>query len=70
MNKLLTTACLLIALGGVAPAGAYEIKNCPPRPQRDIRAAADFLNANMSAVVDQYTFLTERQRVRERRVRL
>lgn len=62
MNKPLATACLVIALGGAAPAGAYEIKNCPIKPQKDIKAAARFLEENMSALVDQYTFLTERQR--------
>lgn len=62
MNKLLASAGLLIALGGAAPAFAYEIKNCPLKPQKDLKAAGDFLTDNMSAVVDQYTFLTERQR--------
>lgn len=62
MNKPLATTCLLIALGWAAPAGAYDIKNCPIKPRKDLRAAADFLEENMSALVDQYTFLTERQR--------
>ncbi len=62
MNKPLATACLLIALVGAAPAGAYEIKNCPIKPQKDLKTAATFLEDNMSALVDQYTFLTEKQR--------
>jgi Cys-rich repeat protein len=62
MNKPLAIACLLIALGGATPAGAYEITNCPPWPTSDLRAAANFLRDNMSTLVDQYTFLTERQR--------
>ena len=62
MSKTVATACLLIALGGAARARAYEIKNCPPWPEADIKAAAKFLNGNMSALVDQYTFLTEKQR--------
>jgi Cys-rich repeat protein len=62
MNKPLATACLLIALGGAAPASAYEIKNCPIKPHKDIKAVATFLEDNMSTLVDQYTFLSEKQR--------
>ena len=62
MSKPAATACLLFALCGVIPAGAYQIKNCPPAPTSDIRTAANFLQDNMSTLVDQYTFLSEKQR--------
>ena len=41
---------------------AYDIKDCARDAKGNISAAADFIQANMSAIVDQYTFLTEKQR--------
>ncbi len=62
MSKFRAAVCLLIVLCGASRAGAFEVNNCPPWPQSDITAAARFLNGNMSAIVDQYTFLSEKQR--------
>ena len=62
MNRSVAAACFLIALSGAARAIAFEVKNCPPDPESDITTAAKFLNRNMSDVVDQYTFLSEKQR--------
>lgn len=41
---------------------AYDIRNCDSVAESDIEVAADFLEENMSELVDSYTFLTERQR--------
>src|SRR5262245_1931163 len=46
----------------VGTAHAYEIDNCDPTARADIKLAADFLEANMSTLVDRYTFLSEKQR--------
>jgi hypothetical protein len=62
MNRPLAIAALLVTLTGATQAAAYDIKGCPGDPASDIAAAADFLEDNMSTLVDQYTFLTERQR--------
>jgi hypothetical protein len=43
-------------------AHAYDIKNCSDDAKANLSTAADFIEANMSAIVDQYTFLTEKQR--------
>src|SRR5262245_14856349 len=62
MSKRGAVACLLILLGATMRASAYEVKNCPPKPEADITEAAKFVNRNMSDIVDQYTFLSEKQR--------
>ena len=62
MSKRLAAACFLILLGATMRASAFEVKNCPPKPDADLTTAAKFLNRNMSDIVDQYTFLSEEQR--------
>ncbi len=62
MSKPVVAVCLLIVLGAAARGSAFEVNNCPPKPQSDITAAARFINRNMSDIVDPYTFLTEEQR--------
>ncbi len=62
MSKHGAAVCLLIALGAAARSSAFEVTNCPPKPGSDIRTAAEFINRNMSEIVDQYTFLSEKQR--------
>ena len=62
MSRPGATACLLILLSATMRASAFEVTNCPPKPDSDLTAAAKFLNRNMSDLVDQYTFLSEEQR--------
>ncbi len=56
---LLFLGCLFGASGR---ARAFEVTNCPPKADSDVKSAARFIEANMSAIVDPYTFLSEEQR--------
>jgi len=41
---------------------AYKIKNCSADAETNLERAADFIEDNMSAIVDQYVFLSAKQR--------
>jgi len=62
MLKRFVLASLLMLANVILPAHAYDINNCDATARADIKTAADFLEANMSTLVDRYTFLTEEQR--------
>jgi len=62
MVKQLVFFLLAIAADAFASAHAYDIHNCDATAKADIKAAADFLESDLSTLVDRYTFLTEEQR--------
>ena len=64
MLRSITKFCVLLLLvaGFPGSAHAYRIQNCDDVAEADIEKAADWIEANMVTLVDQFTFLTERQR--------
>ena len=59
----LHAALSLLSLGfACAPAAAYEFKDCSSTARDNLRPAANFIRDNMAAMVDGFTFLTEKQR--------
>lgn len=64
MLRSITKFCVLLLLvaGFPGSADAYRIQNCDDVAEADIEKAADWIEANMATLVDQFTFLTERQR--------
>lgn len=64
MKYLSIAVPIVIAMLGFQPSAshAYEIKNCSVEAQGNLKKPANFITKNMSKIVDQYTFLTVKQR--------
>ncbi len=58
LSSVLAVLCLFFSMS----ANAYKIKNCSDDAVSNLSAAANFIQKNMSAITDQYTFLTIKQR--------
>jgi len=56
---VLLTACLII--GGSRSSAAFEVSRCEPLELTDVLAAASFVDQNLTAMVDQMTFLNREQ---------